>query len=116
MPCDEPSPIRWLFQNPSPYPWLPARYIWDEAPLMEGDLTPWAMEKTILSHGEGEQFTKVGALCPAPDQPPLRWRLEKELPPPPPPTVIVTGAVLAPPQPSHSSTTVLYFPGLIGRL
>jgi hypothetical protein len=31
----------------------------------------WAMEKVMLSQGEGEQLTKVGARWPASDQPPL---------------------------------------------
>jgi len=42
----------------------PPRYISVAAPLIEGDLMCWDMENEMLSHGEGEQSTNVGARCP----------------------------------------------------
>jgi hypothetical protein len=39
---------------------------------MEGDFTPWAIQKEMPSQGEGEQSTKFGGPCPYTPQPPLR--------------------------------------------
>src|ERR1700733_5964791 len=96
---------------------IPPRLYWLASPLMEGDLTPWDIEKVMPSQGEGEQSTKFGGPCPYWPHPPLCCRLLKEFPPPPlDPTVMVTGVVAAPPHLSHSSMTVLYLPALSARL
>jgi len=47
---------------------------------MEGDWTPWVMEKEIPSHGEGEQSTKFGGPWPYWPHPPLACKSEREVP------------------------------------
>src|ERR1700733_9729777 len=80
MPCEEYGPIKWLFHRPSPKPCLPPRFISAASPLIEGDWTPCAIEKVMLSQGEGEQSTKLGGRCPYWPQPPLCCKLVNEFP------------------------------------
>jgi hypothetical protein len=69
--------------------------------------TPFGQEVQALAlklTGEPTVALLAGELTETPDDPP------------PPLTVMVIGVVEAPPQLSHSSTTVLYFPGFKFKL
>src|ERR1700719_4602045 len=50
-------------------------------PLIDGDWTPWVIEKEIPSQGEGEQSTKFGGPWPYWLHPPLCCKFESEVPP-----------------------------------
>jgi len=81
MPCEDRGPMRWLLNKASEYGVLPPTLNSVAFPLIEGDWTPWVIEKEIPSHGEGEQSTKFGGPWPYLTHPLLLCKFESEVPP-----------------------------------
>jgi len=73
--------MRWLFHRASEYGVVPPTLNIVACPLIEGDWTPWVIEKEIPLHGDGEQSTKFGGPWPYWLQPPLCCKFENEFPP-----------------------------------
>ena len=80
MPCDESGPIKWLFHNASEKGAVPPTQKTVELPLSEGDELFCVIENSIPSHGDGEQSTKLGDLCPYCAHPPLFCKLASAVP------------------------------------
>ena len=103
-PCDEKSPIRWLFHSTSEKTVDPPIVVCVAFPLREGDLIPVVQDQVVCGPEDlqVEQIPYPGGNNAYPVHPPLLCSEEKFVCELPPLTVIVTGVTAEPPQLSHS--------------